>query len=49
MMVLRGASTASQLKALPGIDGEMREIKGVMAIEGSNAGQEIDIDLEEDE
>ncbi len=49
MMVLRGASTASQLKTLPGIDGEVREIKGLMAIEGSDAGQEIDIDLEEDE
>ncbi len=47
MMVLRGASISNQLKTLPGIDEEVREIKSLKGIEG--AGTEIDLDLEESE
>ena len=49
MMVLRGVSISNQLKTLPGIDDDLREIKQAKATESSEAMPEIDLDIEEGE
>ena len=49
MMVLRGASIANQLKALPSVDDEVREFKSAKAIDGPDMREEIDLDIEEEE
>lgn len=49
MMVLRGVSISNQLKTLPGIDDDLRDIKQTRAIEGSEASPDIDLEIEEGE